>query len=224
MSVVKRLSNITSATVNHWIDLVEDPDIMVDHTMRILNSDVDKVKHETAAVMAEEKRAKRAVDSCRSQIEKYASAAKNAIKEGNDEDARILIQQKQQHEQILESLEETHRAAVANSSQIKNEYERLSNDVQQLETRRATIHGKCAVSKARSHMNKVISSVDSGASIESFERYEQKADQNLDIANAESELGEFFTTPDDIMKKYGGGSTISVEEELDSLKKELGIA
>ena len=59
MGILQRFKDIMSANMNAMLDKAEDPVKMVDQYMRDLESDLGKVKAETAAVMAEEKRTKR---------------------------------------------------------------------------------------------------------------------------------------------------------------------
>ena len=59
MSILKRFSDIMSSNINALLDKAEDPVKMIDQLMRNLNDDLNKVKAETASVMAEETRAKR---------------------------------------------------------------------------------------------------------------------------------------------------------------------
>lgn len=57
--IIKRFTDIMSSNLNALLDRAEDPAKMIDQYMRDLESDLGKVKAETAAVMAEETRAKR---------------------------------------------------------------------------------------------------------------------------------------------------------------------
>ena len=65
MGILQRFKDIMSANVNAVLDKAEDPAKMVDQYMRDLESDLGKVKAETASVMAEEKRTKREFDENR---------------------------------------------------------------------------------------------------------------------------------------------------------------
>lgn len=58
MSILGRFKDIMSSNINALLDKAENPEKMVDQYLRNLNSDLGKVKAETASVMAEEQRAK----------------------------------------------------------------------------------------------------------------------------------------------------------------------
>ena len=60
--IITRFKDIMSSNINALLDKAEDPSKMIDQYLRNLESDLGKVKAETASVMAEEKRAKRQLD------------------------------------------------------------------------------------------------------------------------------------------------------------------
>lgn len=65
MSIIGRFKDIMSANINALLDKAENPEKMVDQYLRNMNSDLAKVKAETAAVMAEEQRAKENITNAR---------------------------------------------------------------------------------------------------------------------------------------------------------------
>ena len=79
MGVIQRFKDIMSANVNAVLDKAEDPEKMIDQYMRNLQDDLGKVKAETAAVMAEETRAKRELDECNQEVEKLQKYAEKAV-------------------------------------------------------------------------------------------------------------------------------------------------
>ena len=56
--ILSRFKDIMSSNINALLDKVEDPMKMIDQYLRNLESDLGKVKAETAAVMAEETKSK----------------------------------------------------------------------------------------------------------------------------------------------------------------------
>ena len=58
MGIISRFKDIMASNINALLDKAEDPEKMIDQTMRNLNKDLAKVREETAAVMADEQRCK----------------------------------------------------------------------------------------------------------------------------------------------------------------------
>ena len=75
MGILARFKDIMAANINALLDKAEDPEKMIDQTMRNLTSDLGKVKEETAAVMADEQRCKRELDECNKEIAEMQARA-----------------------------------------------------------------------------------------------------------------------------------------------------
>ena len=62
MGILQRFKDIMASNINALLDKAEDPEKMIDQTLRNLTKDLAEVKKETAAVMADEQRCKRELD------------------------------------------------------------------------------------------------------------------------------------------------------------------
>ena len=94
--IIKRFSDIMSANVNALLDKAEDPEKMIDQYLRDLQEELRNVKSETATVMADETRCKRALDDCDADIAKMQKYAEKALIEGNEADAMKFLEKKKQ--------------------------------------------------------------------------------------------------------------------------------
>ena len=177
-----------------------------------------------AGVMADAKEANRKVENCEEEIRKYTTAAQNALKAGNEGDARKLIAKKQQLEEQLTSLKKTAEINNANAGRVHQMHDKLVSDIEALETKRDTIKATAATARAQEKINKMQDGGKRAASgIDAFNRMEAKANKALDQAMAHSELNAGVHTSEDLLDKYaGGGSTSSVDDELAAMKAQLG--
>lgn len=225
MGILQRFSDIMKSNINALLDKCEDPAKMIDQTLRNLREDLAEIKKETAGVMADEKNAKRKLDECNADIAKYTAAAQNAIKAGNDEDAKTLIAKKQAFEEKKVSLEQTYQLAQSNSTKMRQMHDKIANDIETLENKKDAIKAKIAVAKAQTHVNEVVAGgTKSASSLEAFNRMEAKADKMLDAAMAEAELNSGMTATDDLADKYAGGANnTSVDDELAAMKAAMGM-
>ncbi len=223
MGILTRFRDIMSSNINALLDKAEDPEKMIDQCLRNLNSDLGKVKSETAAIMAEEQRAKRVLDDCNEEIAKMQTYAVKALEANNEADARKFLEQKASLSSKLPGLKEAYDLAHSNATHMREMHDKLVNDIDELEARKDMIKGKLAVAKTQERINKMSSSVGSANdSIASFKRYEEMADKALDKANAMAELNASSQEQsiEDLTKKYTQDS--NVEDELAALKANLG--
>lgn len=219
MSILKRFSDIMASNINALLDKAEDPVKMIDQLMRNLNDDLNKVKAETASIMAEETRAKREVDECQSNINKMLDYAKRAVDAGNDDDARQFLSKKASLTEKLTALNSKYEIAKTNSEKMKQMYNKLTLQIEELNERRSTIKAKVASAKMQERINKMGASIsNSKSSLDSFSRMEEKANRMLDEANAMAELNSKQSDGiEDLMSKYDTNNS-SVEDELVALK------
>ena len=148
MGILTRFKDIMSANINALLDKCEDPEKMIDQYMRNLESDLGKVKAETASVMAEETRCKRELDECTADVAKYQSYAEKALQAGNEADARTFLEKKQQLVSKQATLQQTYNIAADNAAKMRQMHDKLCKDIQSLEARRDAVKAKVAAAKA----------------------------------------------------------------------------
>lgn len=226
MGVIQRFADIMSANINAMLDKAEDPAKMIDQYLRNLQDDLAKVKEETATVMAEEKRCERELKECNAEITKLQTYAEKAVMAGNDNDARQFLTKKTAMVEKQAGLQQAYEAAAANSSKMKQMYDKLCSDISTLNARKDAIKAKIAVAKTQEKINKIGSSIQGAAeNLSAFDRMEAKANQMLDKANAMAELNGAAGTEssvDDLMNKYDAQPSVAVEDELAALKARMG--
>ena len=136
-----------------------------------------------------------------------------------------MIAKKQQYESNLVSYKQTQELTHTNADKMRQMHDKLVNDIETLEARRDAIKATVASAKAQEHINKIVSGGDKAkSSMESFERYEKKAEKMLDAATAEAELNAHTSAASTLADKYtSNGSDASVEDELAAMKAKLGL-
>lgn len=226
MGILARFKDIMSSNINALLDKLEDPEKMIDQYLRNLQEDLGKVKAETAAIMAEETRAKRELDECVKEVEKMQSYAQKAVLAGNDNDARAFLEKKQQLAAKQASLETAYTGAAENAAKMRQMHDKLVTDINELVARRDSIKAKVKVAKTTEKVNKMTSSISgSEADLAAFDRMEAKANRMLDKANAMTELNSVNpgSSIKDMQAKYDPVPSTAVDDELAALKAELGI-
>lgn len=217
-----RIPKIMEANINALLDKCEDPEKMIDQLLVDYKRDLADVKRDTAAVMADVKLARKRLDDCNAEIAKLQKAAENAIKAGSEEDARTLIASKQSAVATKESLAQSLAVAEKNEHMMKDAYMKLVRNIEELEQRKDAAKAKISMAKAQEQINKTISRANSTANLESFNKYEQKAEKMFAAATASAELDAGVSSVEDLAAKYiNGSNSVSVDDELAELKAKL---
>lgn len=219
MGIISRFADIMEANINALLDKCEDPAKMIDQTLRKLSEELAEVKNETAAVVAEEKSAKRRVDELQAEIDKYESSARKAIQAGNNGDAKTLLARKQDLESWKVTADSTYAVAKANSEKMQQMYNKLTSDINTLNSRRENI-------KAQDRVTRVASEIGKTNAADTFSRMETKAQKMLDESIARAELSKTQLAGDateELANKYASGNGKSVDDELARMKAEMRI-
>ncbi|WP_226000404.1 PspA/IM30 family protein [Paenibacillus sp. BJ-4] len=214
MGILLRFTDIMKVNVNAILDKVEDPEKTIDDYMRSLNSDLGKVKAETASVLADERRAKRVLDECRAEIKKLQHYASKSVEAGNEEEARKFLERKGSQAEKLEQLQTSYDLASANAVNMKQIQDKLVSDMEQLEARRAALKGKMAVAKAQQTLNSM------GNRDSVFEALEEKVNRAYDEAMAIAELRVGTKANlNDLFAQYE--KSTNAEDELAAIKEQI---
>ena len=227
--ILSRFKDIMSSNINALLDKVEDPMKMIDQYLRNLESDLGKVKAETAAVMAEETKSKRELDECTDSINKMQTYAEKALLSGNEADARIFLSKKGELNNKLISLQQTYNIAKENSTKMREMHDKLIKDISQLNTRRDELKAKMAVANTQEKLNKIGSSVNGAiGNMSKFDEMEAKINKKLDTANAMAELNNSKKEEniEDLIAKYDNetkNTSSEIDDELSELKSKLGL-
>ena len=227
--ILSRFKDIMSSNINALLDKVEDPMKMIDQYLRNLESDLGKVKAETAAVMAEETKSKRELDECIDSINKMQTYAEKALLSGNEADARTFLSKKGELNNKLISLQQTYDIAKENSTKMREMHDKLIKDISQLNTRRDELKAKMAVANTQEKLNKVGSSVNEAiGNMSKFDEMEAKINKKLDTANAMAELNNSQKEEniEDLIAKYDNetkNTSSEIDDELSELKSKLGL-
>ncbi|MBO4863362.1 MAG: PspA/IM30 family protein [Eubacterium sp.] len=225
MGILSRFKDIMSSNINALLDKAEDPEKMIDQTLRNLNSDLAKVKEETAEVMADEAKAKRNLDECNAEIARMQQYAEKAVVAGNDADATRFLSEKAKLVAKQATLQQVYDVSAANAMKMRQMHDKLVNDIAELDSRKDAIKAKIRLAKAQQDINKMTSKVNSESSFASFQRMEDKADAMLDVATAEAELNATTASSevDNLASKYDASPDAAVQDELAALKAKMGV-
>ena len=220
-----RIPKILEANINAMLDKAEDPSKMIDQLLVDYKRDLVDVKRDTAAVMADVKVAEKKLSDCDADIARKQRAAENALRAGNEQDARTLLAAKQSLEVTRESLLQNLAVAQKNAEMMQEGYNKLVRNIEDLETRKDAAKAKIAMAKAQESINKAVSKANSTVDLSAFNAYEQKAERMLAEANATAELDADNVSVQSLTEKYNSGAdSASVDDELAALKAQLGLS
>ncbi|MBE7683240.1 PspA/IM30 family protein [Paenibacillus sp. P13VS] len=231
MGILSRFRDVMKANVNSLLARTEDPEKTVNEYMRSLSSDLGQVKAETAAVLSEESRAKRALDECSAEMKKLQRYAEKSAESGDEDKARSFLEKKVKQTEKWNELQAAYERASAKAKMMKHMNDKLVADLEQLEARHTELKGRMAEAKAQQQANERNASA--GKANAAFQAMEEKANQALNEAEAlaelragkqEDDLDELIAQLEREMNAEAGNSdntAPSAEEELAAIQEKL---
>ncbi|MBU5355250.1 PspA/IM30 family protein [Paenibacillus barcinonensis] len=234
MGILSRFRDVMKANVNHMLSRAEDPEKTVNEYMRSLSNDLGQVKAETAAVLSDENRAKRALDECQAEVNKLQRYAEKSAESGDVDKARSFLEKKVKLADKRIELQAAYDRASAKAQMMKHMNDKLVADLEKLEARHAELKGRMADAKAQQQLNE--RNVSASRAESAFKAMEGQANQALNEAEAlaelragtqEDDLDELIAQLERDMNADAGNKqseqqTPSADEELAAIQKKLG--
>lgn len=231
MGILSRFRDVMKANVNHMMSRAEDPEKSVNEYMRSLSSDLGQVKAETAAVLSDESRAKRALDECSAEVKKLQRYAEKSAESGDEDKARGFLEKKVKLADKMNELQAAYERASAKAKMMKHMNDKLVADLGQLEARHTELKGRMADARAQQQANERKAST--GRADAALKAMEDKANQALNEAEAlaelragaqEDDLDELIAQLERDMNADAGNNenaSPSAEEELAAIQEKL---
>lgn len=214
MSILKKLSNIFRARKDQLEDAMTDVVRDAKFDIEDARKEVSRFKTQVASLMAENKRQERSLKDAKSEVKKWLDIAKKAAANGNESDVTSAVDQKQQAEARVKSLQDI---VNRNSTTISG----LRAQLQKTQDKIAYADSNFAQLKARKHSADVRKSLmRASAGLEGSSALSRLNQLEDSVVAAETEveaLDDLNTDGSaDLLEKYSGKSE-SVSDEVAKL-------
>ena len=207
MGILQRFTDIMSANINSLLSNAEEKNAgkLLEKYLADARANLEELKAETSAIIADEMAAGRRVTANNEEIAKFDRYAEQAVMAGNDDDARKFLDAKAKLTAKKQDLENAYELAKANSDKMRQMTRKLMGRMDDL-------------------MHKVAGRTD----LAGFENMMEAVQKRIDAVDAKAALNEELADTMDIKKleeKYSekaAAVSASVEADLAALKARLG--
>ena len=134
-----RVSSAISASIHDALDGAESPDSVIRQLIRESTDNITRARTLAIEAVASEKRLGNEIEQHELSMDKWASAAKSAMSEANEDGARHALGKKIEYERLLEILTPQHTRAAANSESLKSRLKDLEQALVKLKSQKAGI-------------------------------------------------------------------------------------
>ena len=230
MGILQRFSDIMSANINSLLSGAEEKNAgkLLEKYLADARANLEELKSETSAIIADEMAAARRVAANNEEIAKYDRYPEQAVLAGNDDDARKFLDAKAQLVAKKAELEAAYEMAKSNSDKMRQMTRKLMEDIAAAEGKMVELRAKLTVAEHKEKMDDLMNKVAGRTDMSGFENMMEAVQKRIDSVDAKVALNEELADKMDIKKleeKYSAKAaevSASVEADLAALKVRLG--
>ncbi|PTM58812.1 PspA/IM30 family protein [Desmospora activa] len=214
-----RVRTLVSAELNSALDKAEDPVKMLDQYMIDMGKDIAEVEAAVANQIANEKMLEKKLNDAQTLVEKREQQAIHALEAGEEDLARRLLEDKQNHQQQVDTLQASYEEAQSLSEELRGKLQEMKDEYQQMKLKKDALQARAVSAKTRTKVNRTLSDVNHGSARDGFNKMEEKVLQYEAEAETSEDMRSANRSLDDEVKSLT--SSNKVDDELAALKARL---
>ncbi|NBD24899.1 PspA/IM30 family protein [Paenibacillus glycinis] len=191
MGIFRRVKDVFLAETNGLIDKCEKPLHMVNQYMREFGIELEKGQHALARQLFIEKRQAALIAHAEASVEKRERQAKLAVNQGEDQIAKLALQEKLLQEKKLAVYREQYAAIQEQTKALEERIAQLQVQSEEYNHRRLLLESRVNVASSLKELNQRVVSFQTDGMVRGFARAEEK----VLMIEAELEAMHRFNSP-----------------------------
>ncbi len=218
MGIFDRLWRIIRANINSLVSGAEDPEKVLEQTVKDMQNDLVKLRQAVAQAIATQKRTERQSYQAQSTADEWYRRAQLALQKGQDNLAREALTRRKSYQEtatVMKIQVEQQKQVV---EKLKQNMRKLEQKISEAKLKKNMYIARVRSARASEKLNEMLGSVNSGNTLSAFEQMEEKIMQ----LEAKSEVMAEFGT-DSLEKQFVSleRDDNDIEAQLEAMKAEM---
>ena len=188
MGILDRVSTLMRANINDMIDRAEDPEKVVKQLIVDMNNQLLQVKTQVAAAIADEKMLYQRYQDNQEKAIEWQQRAELAVEKGQDDLAREALMRRNAFQQTASGFKEQYDQQSRQVESLKDALHQLESKIQEAQTKEELLIARSRRAKAETTIRSTLAGIDQSSALASFNRIEEKVNQQEARAAALGEL------------------------------------
>lgn len=218
MSILRRVKDISVATLNEMLESSEDPVRLIDRYLHTQREQIEQSERLYRECLNHAQSLRQQVLQAEQMKEKREQQALIALKAGEEDIAKLALQEKLIHEEKADQYRELYEQSKLSVLELEEQLNQLKADYQEVAAKRGYYQARLETVRLQQQMNARMSGMQGGQTPRMFARLEDKvSDMELEART----LREVRRAGQEAIFAAGTAIQSALESELDKLKKKL---
>jgi phage shock protein A len=220
MSILRRMRDMTAATLNEKLERSEDPVLMIDQYLASQREQIQQAErlHQQCFQHTQSLRAQYV--GAEQWKDKREQQAMLALKAGEDHTARLALQDKLVHEQKAEQYRELYDQSKLALIELEDQLQVLKADYVEIAAKRSYYQARLESVRLQRRMNEHMSEMGKSSTPRMFNRLEEKVS---DLEFETRSLRDVRRLSKEVLYQAGSAVQHVLEQELNNLRKKLAM-
>ncbi len=223
MGIFARLARLIKSNLNDLISRAEDPEKMLHQIILDMNTQLGEAKKQVAASIADEKRLAKQAEQEASNAAEWERRAMMAVRAGDDALAKEALARMKEHAGLAEQYKVQWQKQKHAVEQLKLALRALNAKIEEAKRKKNLLIARKKRAEAQKQIQETMHGLRNASAFEAFDQMEQKIGAMEAEAEATAELNEEYSG-DILAHKFSQlEATAGADEDLESLKRKMGI-
>ncbi|MCP4404848.1 MAG: PspA/IM30 family protein [bacterium] len=221
MNFFTRVWAVITSHVNAWADKLENPERVLDQSIRDMQKQVNHLRGDVVKIVAEEKKLKNQLNKHWKEVERWDKNSVLAVKEGNDVLARAALGRKREALEYAQQLQPQWEQQQRVADTLKQNFRDLRERIETAQRKKRMLTTRLKRAETQKRLQGMLNDLSDN---QVFDKFETKLLDTEAMNAAQEELqGESLGQQFKALSSSDSGNEPDVDRELEALKERMRL-